>query len=258
MAPKTKYASADRLRTRPVFAGLRGAPPRSTYVVNGRVRSQPSANTARVRRELGLSMRHNDRLCRACHLRIITTESLTTNLRLPRAGGDEVHGGDGVRAWVGGPREGCGASKSPDAPGGSSAALFAKFLAYSRCMRGHGISDFPDPTTSAGGDVAINVNGGPGSDLRKNNPTFRSANQACKSLESRGASETPQQSSQKIAAEVKWAKCMRSNGLPGFPDPNNQGAFDRSKFDESTPAFQSASTACQSLMRAVGPITVNP
>ena len=152
---------------------------------------------------------------------------------------------------------GCGGSNSPGA-GGSSSTVFAKFLAYSRCMRSHGIPDFPDPTTSPGGGVAIQVNGGPGSDLNKNNPTFKAANQACRSLESGGTSGTPQQSSQKIAAEVKWARCMRSHGLPSFPDPNNQGVFDRSKFDESTPAFTSASTACQSLMNAVGPIPVHP
>ena len=153
---------------------------------------------------------------------------------------------------------GCGGSRSPGTAGGSSSAVFAKFLAYSRCMRSHGISDFPDPTTSPGGGVAIQLNGGPGSDLNKHNPTFKAANQACRSLEPDGTSGTPQQSSQKIAAEVKWARCMRSHGLPSFPDPNNQGAFARSKFDENTPAFQSASTACQSLMSAVGPIPVHP
>jgi hypothetical protein len=152
---------------------------------------------------------------------------------------------------------GCGGPNSPGA-GGSSSVVFAKFLAYSRCMRSHGIFDFPDPTTSPGGGVAINVNGGPGSDLSKYNPILKTANQACKSLEGGGTSGTPQQSSRKIAAELKWARCMRSHGLTSFPDPNSQGAFDRSRFDESTPAFQSASTACQSLMSAVGPIPVQP
>ncbi|HWF73219.1 MAG TPA: hypothetical protein VG186_07735 [Solirubrobacteraceae bacterium] len=161
---------------------------------------------------------------------------------------------------------GCGGSNSPGTGGGggggggggaSSSAVFAKFLAYSRCMRGHGISDFPDPTTSPGGGVAINVNGGPGSDLNKHNPTFKAANQACRSLQSGGTSGTPQQSSEKIGVEVKWARCMRSHGLPSFPDPNTQGVFDRSKFDESTLGFQSASRACQSLMSAVGPIPVH-
>jgi hypothetical protein len=152
---------------------------------------------------------------------------------------------------------GCGGSKSPGAAaGGSSSAVFAEFLAYSRCMRSHGISDYPDPTTSPGGGVAISRNGGPGSDLNRSNPAFKAARQACRSLAPNGTSGPPQQSAQKIAAELKWAHCMRSHGLPSFPDPNAQGAFDRNKFNESTPAFQTASKACQSLMNAVGPVPV--
>lgn len=158
---------------------------------------------------------------------------------------------------------GCGGAKSPGvagggggtAGGGSSSGGLAKFEAYSRCMRSHGISDFPDPTTSPGGGVGLSLNGGPGTDLNPSNPRFNAANQTCHSLEP-GGSTTPEQTAQKIAAEVKWAQCMRSHGLPSFPDPNGQGAFDRSKFDESTPAFQSASTACQSLKQAIGPIPV--
>ena len=40
---------------------------------------------------------------------------------------------------------------------------------------------------------------------------------------------------------------MRAHGLPGFPDPNSEGAFDSSRFDENSPAFQTASNACKSL-----------
>jgi hypothetical protein len=50
-------------------------------------------------------------------------------------------------------------------------------------MRSHGISDFPDPTTSPGGGVGIQIHGGPGSDLGRNNPRFRAANQTCRSLQ---------------------------------------------------------------------------
>lgn len=81
---------------------------------------------------------------------------------------------------------GCGGSKSPGAAGGPSSAVFAKFLAYSRCMRSRGISDYPDPTTSPGGGVAISRNGGPGSDLNRSNPGFKAASQACRSLAPNG------------------------------------------------------------------------
>ncbi|HUY72128.1 MAG TPA: hypothetical protein VMV08_07780, partial [Gaiellaceae bacterium] len=88
---------------------------------------------------------------------------------------------------------GCGGSKSPGlagggggTSGGSSSGALAQFEAYAKCMRGHRIPDFPDPTTSPGGGVAIQINGGPGSDLNRNNPRFQAANQACHSLEPGG------------------------------------------------------------------------
>ena len=124
--------------------------------------------------------------------------------------------------------------------------MLAKFEAYAICMRSHGIPDFPDPTTSPGGGVSFQINGGPGSDLNHYNPSFMAADKACRGLLP-GAGQAPAPlSAQRIAAEVSWARCMRSHGLPGFPDPNSQGAFDSSKFDENSPAFQPASNACKS------------
>ena len=150
---------------------------------------------------------------------------------------------------------GCGGSKSPSGAGSGSSSVLAKFEAYATCMRGHGIPDFPDPTTSPGGGVSFQINGGPGSDLDHNNPRFIAADKACRdSLPGAGQAPAPL-SAQRIAAEVSWARCMRSHGLPGFPDPNSQGAFDSSKFDETSPAFQTASNACKS-QQPTGPTAV--
>jgi hypothetical protein len=49
-----------------------------------------------------------------------------------------------------------------------------KLLAFSACMRAHGVKDFPDPSN---GGLRISVH--PGSDLDPNNPTFQKAQQAC-------------------------------------------------------------------------------
>ena len=46
----------------------------------------------------------------------------------------------------------------------------------------HRIADFPDPTTSPGGGIAFQINGGPGSDLNRNNPAFIAADKACRGL----------------------------------------------------------------------------
>jgi hypothetical protein len=137
---------------------------------------------------------------------------------------------------------GCGGSNSPSAAGSRSNR--AQFLAYARCMRSHGVSDFPDPTTPPGGGVAFSIQGGPSSDLNRNNPTFKAADRACRALLASGQqAQTP--SAPNITAGVRWARCLRSHGVASFPDPNSQGAFDSSKFDPSSPAFQTSSKACK-------------
>lgn len=50
-----------------------------------------------------------------------------------------------------------------------------ELLAFSVCMRAHGLKDFPDPS---GGGLQIAVH--PGSDLDPTNPTFQRAQQACR------------------------------------------------------------------------------
>ena len=143
---------------------------------------------------------------------------------------------------------GCGGGGHSPASSASSSRLLAQFFAYSRCMRSHGVSNYPDPTTSGG--IGINL---PHS-FNTNSPAYLAARQACNALAPVGHPTTG--SPDKIAAEVKVARCMRSHGDPSFPDPNSQGGFDRSKFDESSPAFKTAGNACKSLIAAMGPIPV--
>jgi hypothetical protein len=54
------------------------------------------------------------------------------------------------------------------------AKLQQQMLAFSACMRAHGLKDFPDPSN---GGLQIRVH--PGSDLDPSNPTFQKAQQAC-------------------------------------------------------------------------------
>jgi len=62
------------------------------------------------------------------------------------------------------------------------ATALAQALKFSQCMRTHGISDFPDPQSHAGGGISISLKGGPGSDLRPNSPQFQAAQKACQSF----------------------------------------------------------------------------
>ena len=138
----------------------------------------------------------------------------------------------------------CGSSGDPSATGSSSSAAsggqIAQGEAYTHCMRSHGVSNFPDPSFGSSGDMTFQGS------FNQNTPTYQTAAQACGSLKPGGA-QAPGVSAQKLATEVRWARCMRTHGVPSFPDPNAQGAFDSSKFDSQSAAFQTATQACKSL-----------
>ena len=119
-------------------------------------------------------------------------------------------------------------------------------LAFSRCMRAHGISDFPDPSSQGG----IALNGGPGSDLNPSSPLFKAANSACKSLLPPQKALSPAQQAAARAQALKYARCMRAHGISDFPDPNSQGGIALSPqpggdLEPNNPRFQAANQACQ-------------
>lgn len=122
------------------------------------------------------------------------------------------------------------ASKSP-APSSSSTATGP--LAYSECMRAHGIPNFPDPNSNG---TEFNASG-------VNQATYEAAQHACASL--RGGGSGNVSSPQNLASELKFAKCMRAHGVPNFPDPNSNGGFSGSGgIDPASPAFQNAQSIC--------------
>ncbi len=56
--------------------------------------------------------------------------------------------------------------------------VLAQALRFSRCMRSHGIADFPDPGSSARGGTGTQA--GKGSDLDPENSRFQAAERACR------------------------------------------------------------------------------
>lgn len=102
----------------------------------------------------------------------------------------------------------CGSSGRPKAHD----AAFAQGLKFSNCMRAHGVSNFPDP--SSGGGIKLV----PGSGLNPQSPSFQSAQRAC-SKYAPGPAAPPKMSASERRKAVKFAECMRANGEPDFPDP---------------------------------------
>jgi hypothetical protein len=103
--------------------------------------------------------------------------------------------------------------------GGNTAANAQKAVKFAACMRSNGVSQFPDP--GAGGKLTIDgvVNG---SSLDPDAPAFKQAMNACKDLEPAGFTGS-KRSPQQMAAALKFAQCVRANGVPDFPDPTRNG-----------------------------------
>jgi hypothetical protein len=118
---------------------------------------------------------------------------------------------------------------------------------FSVCMRSHGVTEFPDPTVGSNGlpsfGPTLNVNGGA--------PVYNAADRACKKDLPSLAPHTSAAKATANAAALKYAACMRSSGVPNFPDPNGQGKIQINNatgvLDASSPQFQKAQTACKSL-----------
>jgi hypothetical protein len=105
-------------------------------------------------------------------------------------------------------------------------------------MRSHGVPNFPDPTVQ-NGSVGFAFTG---SGVNQNSAAYSAARQACQSLRGGGTSNS---GSANYAAELKFSECMRSHGVPDFPDPNKNGGFSgTSSMNPQSPTFQSAQTLC--------------
>lgn len=78
---------------------------------------------------------------------------------------------------------------------------------------------------------------------------------ACGSAGPTNSSSGPTAQSKK-AGTLAFAECMRSHGVPNFPDPNASGPSVQllgSSSEINSPAFQSAQTSCTRLLPGGGP-----
>jgi hypothetical protein len=158
----------------------------------------------------------------------------------------------------------CGGSPSssggsPQA-GGSSSSPSA--VAYSTCMRSHGVPNFPDPDSKG-----MPAQADP-EQLGVSSSQYQAAEQVCQPLLPTGGSlqqrtqqcllfgDCPPALVQQILnVERPFARCLRSHGAPNWPDPTISGKGGRPVFDLSdagidprsaaTPQFRATEEQCQ-------------
>jgi hypothetical protein len=144
-------------------------------------------------------------------------------------------------------------SSAESGSGGSGSAQAAnQAVAYAACVRAHGLPGFPDPQVSShGNEVSVRVAVTPG---LSSNPHFNSAQQACRKLMpggGPGSGSGHQISPQEQSQYLKAAACIRSHGVPNFPDPTFSGGgvhVSQQGIDLHSPQVRSAEEACQSLI----------
>ena len=123
----------------------------------------------------------------------------------------------------------CSGGSSSTGSGGSSAGGSAgspSAIAYSACIRSQGVPNYPDPDSSG------QLPKGDAQQFGVSTSQYQAAQQACQHLLPTGGSLHQQEYQcmqnsdcpsalvqQMLNADRKLARCMRSHGVPNFPDP---------------------------------------
>jgi hypothetical protein len=85
-----------------------------------------------------------------------------------------------------------------------------KAVKFAECIRAHGVSDFPDPNEKNQFEYGVSVTPA----------VWKQATTACKDLQPPGTLSAKRTSKQQSAA-LRFAQCIRDNGVKDFPDPVN-------------------------------------
>jgi hypothetical protein len=125
-------------------------------------------------------------------------------------------------------------------------------LSYVKCMRTHGIKNFPDLENGEGKASPEQLEQ---AGIDPNSAQFISANNDCRDLLLAG--ELPAATPQYLAQALKWVRCLRAHGAPDFPDPTTSSTGGvifvlPVGIDQNSPTFQAAMAACRRLIPSGG------
>jgi hypothetical protein len=148
--------------------------------------------------------------------------------------------------------QGCGAEGK--GAGASSTAKKAsdqdKMRKFAQCMRDNGV-DMKDPTGDGRVEVRASAapgeGGGPGK-AAKMDDKMQAAQKKCRHLMPNGG-KPPKPKPEELAKMRAFSKCMRDNGISGFPDPEPDGGIKMKAgkgtgLDPESQTFKNAQKAC--------------
>jgi hypothetical protein len=126
----------------------------------------------------------------------------------------------------------------------SQSSNIQKALAYSRCMRSHGVPRFPDPTSS-GAIPKVSLQ-----QLGVSSSRWETAQTACRYLlPNSGGGPSKAELQQWMNGMFKFAHCMRSHGVSNWPDPvidagGNPEFYLDGKIDQNAPQIKTRINEC--------------
>jgi hypothetical protein len=134
--------------------------------------------------------------------------------------------------------------------GDKNATTQDKAVQFAECMRENGITEFPDPNASGDQELVNAIKA-----LDPSSAAWKKAIGACKDLRPPGllgGKASPEQ----MTVRLKFAQCMRDNGVEDFPDPTADGPLiDTTRIPSaagrgalSIPGFQAAMEHCRDVM----------
>lgn len=136
---------------------------------------------------------------------------------------------------------GCGADPEDKAGEDKVSSEQQQALDWAQCMRDNGI-DVEDPDVNSNGGVALSIPEDADPDK------VNAATEACKKLAPNGG-EPEKIDPEKLDAVREYAQCMRDNGIPNFPDPDENGGIaldpDKLGFDPVGPEMKAAEEKCK-------------
>jgi hypothetical protein len=156
-------------------------------------------------------------------------------------------------AHLAGTRGGSGAAGGGESSPESTASTRQKLVAYSQCMRTHGVPEFPEPNGE--GDLLIHssVHNGHVTGINPKSAQFQAAQKACAKLMPERKAPSPALQAKMQEGALKFSQCMRTHGVPNFPDPSFGGGGRVSLqvkggpggIDPNSPQFGAARKTCQ-------------
>ena len=158
----------------------------------------------------------------------------------------------------------CGGS----APSTKSTPTYVQVLALVRCMRSHGVPNFPDPDSSGGYSLTANgsLRGAGGASVDVNSSQAQAAYGDCRHLVPGSPSisqleqeeqQEQQQQAKILPAMLKFVQCMRSHGVPDFPAPGQSKSGAGAPPNVNSPQYLSAASACQHLLPPGAKVTIS-